>query len=107
MQEYSAAAISLPPQVDEQILELLQSRPGVQAVVTTSWPGGRHPALELGLKTGADLIHYTDFDRLLRWVERKPDEWRASGEAVLGTECLVFGRSERAYQTHPQGVDAE
>ena len=45
-------------------------------------------------------------DRLLRWIETCPDEWRdISSQAGNGT-FLVIGRSAQAYATHPRAVIA-
>jgi hypothetical protein len=61
-------------------------------------------ALKLAYETGADAIHYADMDRLLRWVETKPDEWKQTLEQVGHSECLVIGRTQTAWETHPQAL---
>jgi hypothetical protein len=43
-------------------------------------------------------------DRLLRWMEVRPQEWRQAVEAIQRTDCLVMGRSEAAYETHPKSL---
>jgi len=45
-----------------------------------------------------------DLDRLLRWVERLPDEWVRTAQAIQHSDCLVIGRTSQAYATHPQAL---
>lgn len=101
---YDQIVITLPPDVDAGVVNTLESMNGVQPVVTKAWPEGRYLALKEVMNTGADHIHYADFDRLLRWVETCPDEWRRTVRAVQQSDCLVIGRSERAWNTHPQAM---
>lgn len=100
---YASIAISLPPDVDREIVRSLESL-HVCVVVTQDWSHGRHAALQLALDSHADFIHYADFDRLLHWVETRPNEWREILAAIPMTDCLIVGRTERAYRTHPQAL---
>jgi hypothetical protein len=86
------------------VFEALQSLPHVTAVVTPEWKQGRYLSLKTALETEADYIHYADFDRLLRWVETRPDEWRQTVQVVVLSDCLVIGRTERAWDTHPRAL---
>jgi hypothetical protein len=101
---YSDMIITLPPQADEEAVKTLESLPHVRAVVTTEWQHGRYLSLKTALETGADHIHYADFDRLLRWVETRPDEWRQTAQVVVLSDCLVIGRTQRAWDTHPHAL---
>lgn len=76
----------------------------VRASVTVDWSAGRYQALQQACETGATHIHYVDFDRLLRWVETRPQEWRQVVARLQTCECLVIGRTPAAYQTHPQAL---
>jgi hypothetical protein len=49
-------------------------------------------------------VQYADFDRLLRWVETRPDEWREALQRAQRSDCLIIGRTEAAYRTHPQSL---
>jgi hypothetical protein len=82
----------------------LTSINGLTVVVTPAWSQGRYLALETALKSEADHIHYVDFDRLLRWIETRLDEWRRTVDAVEQSDCLVIGRTEAAWATHPQAL---
>ena len=101
---YSDMIVTLPPQVDAQVVEALKSLPHVTALVTPEWKQGRYLSLKTALQTGADYIHYTDFDRLLRWVETHPDEWRQTVQVVVLSDCLVIGRTQQAWETHPRAL---
>jgi hypothetical protein len=74
--------------------------------VTTSqdWGMGRYLALQHGVETGADFIQYADFDRLLRWIETRPQELRATVAAIQDAGCTVIGRTPAAYATHPRAL---
>jgi hypothetical protein len=96
---YSNMIVTLPPEADAQVVEALQNLPRVTAVVTPDWKQGRYLSLKTALETGADYIHYADFDRLLRWVETRPDEWRQTVQVVVLSDCLVIGRTERGRRT--------
>ncbi len=43
-------------------------------------------------------------DRLLRWVETRPDEWQQTVATVQQQDCLIIGRSAQALATHPQAL---
>jgi hypothetical protein len=101
---YSFIAVSLPPDVDDRILEFSSTLSGVKTTVTRNWGEGRHACLEAALDGAVDAVHYVDFDRLLRWVETRPEEWKTSVLALEGKDCILFGRTAAAYATHPQAL---
>jgi broad specificity phosphatase PhoE len=101
---YSHIIISLPPSAAEADLGVLRELAGTQIHVNADWSHGRYMALKLAAETGADHVHYADMDRLLRWVETRPDEWRATLTRITQTDCLVIGRTEAAWATHPQAL---
>lgn len=100
---YASSAISLPPDVDREIVRALESS-RVCVVVTQDWSHGRHAALRKALESNADFVHYVDFDRLLHWAETRPHELREIVARIPTTDCLVVGRTEHAYRTHPQAL---
>jgi len=107
LQVYSSLAISFPPLADPQVTQAFTSGPyagrsDLRMYLNPDWAGGRYMALQTALELGADFIHYADMDRLLRWVETRPDEWRQEVQALQASDCLVMGRNEAAYQTHPR-----
>jgi hypothetical protein len=106
-QVYSGLAISFPPAANPQVTEAFTcgpyaGRPDLRVYVNPEWAGGRYMALQTALELEADFIHYADMDRLLRWAETRPEEWRQAVQALQASDCLVMGRSQTAYQTHPR-----
>jgi hypothetical protein len=69
-----------------------------------NWSGGRYTALEVALQSNASHTQYADLDRLLRWIETRPDEWRQTLAKVMTCDCLIIGRTPSAYQTHPSAL---
>ncbi len=101
--------ITLPPDVDPTIQQALavigQEYQGrIQYVVTQDWSWGRHQSIQVALATPAMHIHYVDLDRLLRWVETRPKEWRQIAQSVSTHDCLIIGRTPTAYASHPQAL---
>jgi hypothetical protein len=103
-QVFDGIAVSLPPDVEQTLLEALHSIPGVQFVVTPHWSWGRFSALGKALEAPASHILYADFDRMLRWLETCPEEWRSVLQVVQKCDCLIVGRTESAYHTHPRAL---
>ncbi len=63
---------------------------------------GRRHALRLGLESGTPHLHYCDFDRILHWIWRYPQELASVVEAIQQHDYLILGRTERAFATHPR-----
>jgi hypothetical protein len=63
----------------------------------------RRAALELGLKRAdAGDIVFGDFDRFLHWADLWPDEFTATFGGGGARGPVVFGRTARAFATHPR-----
>ena len=101
---YSGIAVSLPPEADEKVVKHLQELPPVKVVITPDWSSGRYLALQHALEIDCTHIQYADFDRLLRWIETRPQEWQQTLEIIQQHDCLIIGRSAASYQTHPQAL---
>lgn len=99
-----AIAVSLPPGTDPGLVQNLKSGRQILTTVTADWAHGRYEAMRLALETSASHILYVDFDRLLRWAEKQPDEWRQIARLVEGEDCVVIGRTPQAYATHPRSL---
>ncbi len=63
---------------------------------------GRRHALRLGLGSGAQHLHYCDFDRILHWLGRYPQELVSVLQAIQRHDYLILGRTERAFASHPR-----
>jgi hypothetical protein len=108
-QVYSGLAISFPPAANPAVTKAFTSgdyanRSDLRVYVNLAWAGGRYMALQTALELEADFIHYADMDRLLRWAETRPEEWRQAVQALQASDCLVMGRSPAAYRTHPRSL---
>ncbi len=101
---YAAIAISLPPEVDLVNLNPLQGHSKISLFVTRDWSWGRHAALRLAMQSSTDYVHYVDFDRLVRWVETRPEEWQHCLELIQKADCTIIERSDKAWDTHPQAL---
>lgn len=74
-------------------------------VISPAPPASRYLALQTAWeRTTAPHIHYADMDRLLRWVETRPNEWRQTVAALPHHDCLIIGRTAQAFATHPQAL---
>ncbi len=102
---YSAVVVALRTP-DTGIITALKSL-GVAHQVFDAW-SGRHTVLRMALDTEAESIHYVDMDRLVRWVETKPDELAATAARVTTVDTLIIGRTPAAYATHARSlIDTE
>jgi hypothetical protein len=101
---YTSIAISLPPGTDLGGLKPLQEHIKITLIVTRDWSWGRHAALRAAMESAPDTVHYADFDRLVRWVETRPEEWRGCLERILQADCTIVERSEAAWASHPQAL---
>jgi SAM-dependent methyltransferase len=111
LQVYTVVVIVLPPEIDPGMLHLLdeltqdQHAEGrIKPVLSPEWSWGRYLALKHSLDHPGEYIHYADLDRLLRWVETKPAEWQKTLAEFQDWDYLIIGRSQQAYDTHPQAL---
>jgi hypothetical protein len=57
-------------------------------------------ALQRALDTGAEHVHYLDFDRALHWQAAEPGEHAAVLRTAVQHPALLIGRTERAHRSH-------
>lgn len=101
---YAAVVFSVPPDLTKDEINALEVMPKSAVVVNVEWSQGRHAAIRKALETPAMHIHYADLDRLLHWIETHPEEWRRVVSRISTTDCLIIGRTDAAFQTHPQAL---
>jgi hypothetical protein len=101
---YSRIIIVIPPVADQAPVEPLKSLAMVSLETSPDWSWGRYLTLRKALETNTTHIHYADMDRLVRWVETQPQEWRQTLEFIQQCDCVVIGRTEQAWETHPQAL---
>lgn len=108
-EKYAGIVISFIPSDDQKIIQQFtsgkfSSSSKLTFHVNTDGRNGRYLSVKKALDIPADFIHYVDMDRLLHWVETRPDEWQKMVEEVEKFDCVIFGRTDTAYQTHPQAL---
>jgi hypothetical protein len=101
---YKEVYVILPPTADQTQIEILQPLDRVNLQISSDWSWGRYLALKQTQKTPAPFIHYADLDRLIRWIETRLQEWQEAVEQIQHHDCLVIGRTEKAWDTHPQAL---
>jgi SAM-dependent methyltransferase len=109
LEGYCSIVISYIPGIDTDVQEefvsgKFASNHGVIFFENEDQKMGRYLAVKKALEAGADYIHYVDMDRLLRWVETRPDEWMQMLKQIEKFDCIIFGRTEEATHTHPQAL---
>ena len=107
MEVYDSLIIAVPFDIDPADLEEvngLHRLDGVRIAIPPDRTRARYAAMRASLDTSAGHIHYVDMDRLLRWVETRPEELRQTVQAVVRADCLIIGRSAAALQTHPRSL---
>jgi lysophospholipase L1-like esterase len=96
----------------EDIVDRAHAR-GIAVIGGTLIPMGKEPgsvqetsrrAVNQRIRTSGTFDAVIDFDRMVRWVERFPQEWQTIIPAVQQADCLVVGRTQAAYQTHPRAL---
>jgi len=102
--EYAALCIVLPPHAQAPQLAPADNHTPFTLARSPVWAAGRRLSLQQAVESGADFIHYADMDRLLRWIETRPEEWRQALHAIRHTDYLLIGRTSAAYATHPQSM---
>jgi len=104
---YADMVIATPQTIDPNDLNYIKglaTRPNIHVVVSPESSHSRYLTLQRALDTSASYIHYADMDRLLRWVETRPQELRQTLEALQRSDCLIIGRTDTAFGTHPQSM---
>lgn len=109
MDVYDHISISFPPIADPSVTELFTktkyaSHQFISVTINHEWSWGRYTALKMALDANADHIQYGDMDRILRWIETRQDELRRVAKLIMGSDCLIIGRTESAYSTHPNAL---
>ncbi len=98
---YGAVAVTTSPPTDERINAVLAE---LGAYAGTPRGNARGPLYRLALRgasaSGADRIHYLDFDRALHWAETRPQELAAMLRTADRHRVLLVGRTIAAHRSH-------
>jgi len=108
-QAYAGIVVSLIQSDDRDALQQIKGikyseYPKLSVFLNEDGQNGRYTALMKALETPAECVHYVDMDRLLHWVETRPDEWKQMVAEITKYDCIIFGRTPSAYLTHPQAL---
>lgn len=98
---YNHISVSMPKDADAETVAAVNDLPHTSVVFYDGW-SGRHLVVEDALHHGTTHLQYIDMDRLIRWVETRPDELETVAERVQTVDCLTVGRTPQAYATHPR-----
>lgn len=94
-----AVATSLPTAAR---VRALLARAGIYAGTPSS--NVRGPLYRMSIRgalaTGAERVHYLDFDRTLHWLRRAPRELRAALRVGVRHPVLLIGRTQKAHRSH-------
>ena len=80
---------------------LRQSGAMVAREVAPHVGASRRQAMALALADGRRWLHYCDFDRALHWARYFPDEMATNVSVIPEADFTVFGRTPRAFASHP------
>src|SRR4030043_1648229 len=61
-------------------------------------------AIKKDIDTSACFIHLVEMGRVLHWIGTRPDEWKQMVGEIEKSDCLIFGRTQTAFLTHPQAL---
>jgi len=101
---YARMIVVVPPHTPPDVVNRLRAWFGAGLVISQDWAHGRHLALAYAVDCPGDFIQYADMDRLIRWVETRPEEWQRVAADLPRHECLVIGRTDAAWDTHPRAL---
>jgi hypothetical protein len=99
---YQRVIVVVPTDADHEQVQSLPATLDIELHVASRPSCQRYEALQHAWRSGAGYIHCADGDRLLHWAETRFDELGAAVAAVQQSDCLIFGRSDRALATHPR-----
>lgn len=107
---FGAMAIFLTPQSAPEAAGMLRGAGAAVEVGSAGLPVGhlhlglwRRAALALAIESAPAATHFLfcDLDRAMHWAEGYPAELDAALAEVAGHDCLVLGRTPRAFLSHP------
>lgn len=105
---FAHMVVIMPPHTHFGLVLSVRHYEKLSLHLTDNWAGARLESIDRALDvipdTSASHILYADMDRLLRWTETRYEELRQTMKRVQMYDCLVIGRTEHAYNTHPQAL---
>lgn len=104
---YDSLTFAVPSGAGPEDVRTLREALGARVTVASRGFTARTLSIREALRTAspsATHVHYADGDRLVRWIETRPEEWRRTLDEVSRTDFLIIGRTERAFATHPRAL---
>jgi hypothetical protein len=106
---FAGIAVNASPEANRASLALLAKAGAQIEQEERSFTNGvaqmgkiRRAVVDLALRLGASWVFYCDGDRLLHWVEHYPVELAGLLQRLPDYDCTVYGRTPRAFATHPR-----
>lgn len=106
---FSAVAVNASPTTGDRLLDFLRAE---GAMIQIQAESDEESALCLGearrdvviesLASSAEYTLHCDFDRILHWSERYLDELQQVVTQIPAHDFTVFGRTPRAFDSHPR-----
>ena len=101
---YAGIAVAASTNVSAHVLSEVNDPPFVRTIVQLDGLRSGYLAIEKSLEIPVSHIHYCELDRLLHWIATNPIEWCETVEMIQKTDCLIIGRTEKAFQTYNQAA---
>lgn len=101
---YNDILVVLASDADEAVRQALAAMPMVRVVTVDRIEQARMICIQQAVMIDADAVHYCDMDRLIRWVETRPDELKQTVSRIQGCDVLIIGRTQAAWDTHPRAL---
>ena len=99
---YDKTIVVVPFKSDKSLVKTLK-RLGVDVILQKREGLGyaRKEAIQQALEGRFDYIHFCDYDRILHWAKTYPEELRHIIEQAPKFDFIIFGRTLRAFLSHP------
>jgi glycerophosphoryl diester phosphodiesterase len=106
---FAQMAVNATPETDGRVLTPFaeqgaiveqQERPEREGILLLG--AVRRGVVATALQSGAPFVFYCDGDRLLHWADRYPHELTQVVAQIPAHGFTIFGRTPRAFQTHPR-----
>ncbi|WP_404428607.1 hypothetical protein [Sutcliffiella horikoshii] len=100
---YTELYVTISDESSITLLEQFQKTKFIVKVIPKKGAAAaRREVVSLGLSGHSNYYHYCDLDRLLTWGINHLEELKLLTSNLPSYDYLIFGRSERAMNTHPE-----
>ncbi|WP_055665216.1 hypothetical protein [Desnuesiella massiliensis] len=106
---YTKLFITVSEETNKELVNILEENSfNIRVIPKNGAAQARREVIKFGLEHKEQYFHYCDFDRLLTWSNRYAYELRKMVSEIPKHDYLIFGRTERAFNTHPiQWIETE